>query len=134
MGRGQDWASHAMEHELSAVYDCAHGAGLAVVFPAWMTYNMKHDVMRFAQLAVRVWGCNMDFANPETTARAGIEAFRRFLISIGMPVSFEQLGAREEDIEKMAHTACYGNGGKGHIGGFVLLDEEDVKNIYRLML
>lgn len=134
VGRVQDWASHAMEHELSAVYDCAHGAGLAVVFPAWMTYNMKHDVMRFAQLAVRVWGCNMDFANPETTARAGIEAFRRFLISIGMPVSFEQLGAREEDIEKMAHTACYGNGGKGHIGGFVLLDEEDVKNIYRLML
>ncbi len=134
VGRGQDWASHAMEHELSAVYDCAHGAGLAVVFPAWMTYNMNHDVMRFVQLAVRVWGCNMDFANPETTARAGIEAFRQFLISIGMPVDFEGLGAREEDINAMAHTACYGNGGNGYIGGFVSLGEEDVKNIYRLML
>lgn len=134
VGRGQDWASHGMEHELSALYDCAHGAGLAVVFPAWMTYNMKHDVMRFAQLAARVWGCNMDFAHPEATAKAGIEAFRQFLISIGMPVNFEQLGAKEEDIEKLAHTACYGNGGNGHIGGFVSLNEEDVKNIYRLML
>lgn len=134
VGRGQDWASHGMEHELSALYDCAHGAGLAVVFPAWMTYNMKHDVMRFAQLAARVWGCNMDFAHPEVTAKAGIEAFRQFLISIGMPVNFEQLGAKEEDIENLAHTACYGNGGNGYIGGFVSLNEEDVKNIYRLML
>jgi alcohol dehydrogenase len=54
VGRSQDWASHDIEHELSATYDCAHGAGLATVFPAWMTYNMKHDINRFAQLAVRV--------------------------------------------------------------------------------
>lgn len=134
VGRAQDWASHGIEHELSAVYDCAHGAGLAVVFPAWMTYNMHHDVMRFAQLAVRVWGCEMDFANPENTAKAGIEALRRFLKSIGMPGNFAQLGAKEEDIEKMAHTACYGNGGNGTIGGFASLNEEDVANIYRLML
>lgn len=134
VGRAQDWASHGIEHELSAVYDCAHGAGLAVVFPAWMTYNMHHDVMRFAQLAVRVWGCEMDFANPENTAKAGIEALRRFLKSIGMPGNFAQLGAKEEDIEKMAHTACYGNGGNGTIGGFTSLNEEDVANIYRLML
>ena len=61
--------SHQIEHELSAVYDCAHGAGLAVTMPAVFTYNMKHDVMRFAQIAVRVWGCQMDFANPERTAK-----------------------------------------------------------------
>ncbi len=134
VGRAQDWASHNIEHELSAVYDCAHGAGLAVVFPAWMTYNMHHDVMRFAQLAVRVWGCQMDFENPENTAKAGIEALRRFLKSIGMPGNFEELGAKEEDIEMMAHTACYGNGGSGTIGGFAALTEEDVANIYRLML
>ena len=134
VGRVQDWASHDIEHELSAVYDCAHGAGLAVVFPAWMTYNMKHDINRFAQLAVRVWGCQMDFANPENTAKAGIKALRQFLKSIGMPSNFEELGAKEEDIERMAHNACYGDGRQGNIGGFTKLDENDVINIYRLML
>lgn len=134
VGRVQDWASHDMEHELSAIYDCAHGAGLAVVFPAWMTYTMNHDVMRFAQLASRVWGCPMDFAHPEVTAKAGIKALRRFLGSIGMPGNFAELGAKEEDIERMAHTACYGNGREGQIGGFVSLKEEDVKAIYRLMI
>lgn len=134
VGRSQDWASHDIEHELSAVYDCAHGAGLAVVFPAWMTYNMNHDVSRFAQLAVRVWGCQMDFACPENTAKAGIEALRRFLKSIGMPGNFKELGAKDEDIPRMAHSACLGNGRTGTIGGFVKLSESDVANIYRLML
>lgn len=134
VGRVQDWASHNIEHELSAIYDCAHGAGLAVVFPAWMEYVYQNDVMRFAQIAVRVWGCQMDFADPEKTALAGIDALRHFLKSIGMPSNFEELGAKEEDIPQMAHTACYGDGGEGHIGGFVSLSEEDVINIYRLML
>ena len=134
VGRGQDWASHDIEHELSAIYDCAHGAGLAVVFPAWMTYNMKHDVNRFAQLAVRVWGCQMDFSNPEVTAKAGIAALKQFFKSIGMPSNFAELGAKEEDIETMAHTACCGDGRGGTIGGFVTLNETDVANIYRLML
>ena len=116
------------------MYDCAHGAGLAVVMPAVFTYNMKHDVMRFAQIAVRVWGCQMDFEHPEKTAKEGIEALRRFLISIGMPKNFEELGAKEEDIEKLAHTAVYGNGGNGTLGGFVSLNQKDIENIYRLML
>lgn len=134
VGRSQDWASHNIEHELSAMYDCAHGAGLAVVMPAVFTYNMSHDVMRFAQVATRVWGCQMDFANPENTAKQGIEALRNFLISIGMPKNFEELGAREEDIEKLAHIACYGDVNTGRTGGFVSLDQRDVENIYRLML
>ncbi len=134
VGRKQDWASHDIEHELSAIYDCAHGAGLAVVFPAWMTYNLKHDINRFAQLAVRVWGCQMDFSYPETTAKAGIAALKQFFQCIGMPSNFSELGAKEADIEKMAHTACYGDGRLGTIGGFVKLNETDVANIYRLML
>jgi alcohol dehydrogenase YqhD (iron-dependent ADH family) len=134
VGRSQDWASHNVEHELSALYDCAHGAGLAVVMPAVFTYNMHHDVMRFAQVAVRVWGCQMDFAHPEVTAKAGIEAFRSFLISIGMPKNFADLGAKEEDIPYMVKTLCYGNGRPGRVGGFVSLDEKDCTNIYRLML
>jgi len=135
VGRSQDWTSHDVEHELSAEYDCAHGAGLAVVMPAVFTYNMNHDVMRFAQIAVRVWGCQMDFANPERTAKEGIEALRNFLISIGMPKNFEELGAKEEDIEKLANRCCYGNGNtSGKIGGFVSLGQKDIEAIYRLML
>lgn len=135
VGRSQDWTSHQIEHELSAVYDCAHGAGLAVTMPAVFTYNLSHDVMRFAQIAVRVWGCEMDFDNPERTAREGIEALRSFLISIGMPRNFEELGAREEDIEKMAYTCCYGKGNEsGKIGGFVPLNQKDVEEIYKLMI
>lgn len=134
VGRTQDWTSHNIEHELSAVYDCAHGAGLAVVMPAVFTYNMNNDVQRFAQLAVRVWGCPMNEDNPEETAKAGIESLRRFLSSIGMPKNFKELGASEEDIEKMAHSACYGDVGTGTIEGFVTLTQKDVENIYRLML
>jgi len=134
VGRDQDWASHDLEHELSALYDCAHGAGLAVVFPAWMEYNMHQDVMRFAQVAHRVWGCNMDFQHPEVTAKAGIAAFRRFLRSIGMPQTMAEIGGKEEDIAYLAHTAAYGNGNDGTLGGFVVLKEEDMANIYRLML
>lgn len=134
VGRAQDWASHELEHELSALYDCAHGAGLAVVFPAWMEYNMNHDVMRFAQVASRVWGCSMDFQHPEITAKAGIAAFRNFLKSIGMPQTMGELGGKEEDIPYLAKTAAYGNGRDGHLGGFVSLNEEDMVNIYKLML
>ena len=134
VGRTQDWASHDIEHELSAIYDCAHGAGLAVVMPAVFTYNMQHNVMRFAQAAVRVWGCQMDFEHPERTAKAGIEALRSFLVSIGMPKNFAELGAKEEDIERMAHCACHGDARQGAIGGFVSLNQQDVENIYRLML
>ena len=134
VGRDQDWASHCIEHELSALYDCAHGAGLAVIFPAWMQYNMNHDVMRFAQLASRVWGCPMDFEHPEITAQQGIQALRQFLRSIGMPLTLREVGGKEEDIPYLAHTAAYGNGNGGTLGGFVVLKEEDIAGIYRLAL
>lgn len=134
VGRSQDWTSHNIEHELSALYDCAHGAGLAVVMPAVFTYNLKHDVMRFAKVAVRVWGVEMDFEHPEVTALEGINALRRFLKSIGMPGNFSELGAKEEDIDELAHKCCYGDVNTGTTGGFVTLNEDDVKAIYRLML
>ena len=133
VGRSQDWASHRIEHELSAVYDCAHGAGLAVVMPAVFTYVMNHDVMRFAQVATRVWGCQMDFEHPEVTAKAGIEAFRNYLISIGMPKNFEELGAKEEDIPTLVHTLIDLNS-DGTVGGFVPLDKEACTAIYKLMV
>ena len=134
VGRSQDWNSHNVEHELSALYDCAHGAGLAVTMPAVFKYVMRHDVMRFAKVAVRVWGCQMDFDHPEVTALEGIEALRSFLISIGMPKNFAELGARETDIPTLVSQLCNGNGRPGYIEGFVKLDEKDCVEIYRLML
>ena len=134
VGRSQDWNSHNIEHELSALYDCAHGAGLAVTMPAVFTYVMDHDVMRFAKVAVRVWGCQMDFDHPEVTAKAGIEAFRTFLKSIGMPLTFAEIGAKKEDIPKLVDVLCNGNGGNGSISGFVTLNEDDCRKIYELML
>ncbi|MBR4628356.1 MAG: iron-containing alcohol dehydrogenase [Ruminococcus sp.] len=129
VGREQDWNSHGIEHELSALYDCAHGAGLAVIMPAWMEFVYKHDVMRFCQMATRVFGCSMDFAAPENTALAGIKAFRSFLHSIGLPINFTELGAKEEDIPLLVEK--FGLGG-GRTGGFVKLSSEDVAEIYRI--
>ena len=108
--------------------------GIAVVMPAVFTYTLEHNVMRFAQAAVRVWGCQMDFADPKRTALEGIEALRNFLISIGMPKNFAELGAKEEDIEKLAHTCCYGDVNTGTVEGFATLDQKDVENIYKLMV
>ena len=134
VGRSQDWNSHNIEHELSALYDCAHGAGLAVTLPAVFRYVMNHDVMRFAQAAVRVWGCQMDFAHPEKTAAEGIDRLQRFFISIGMPGNFAELGAKEEDIPALVNALCRGDGRDGSISGFVRLDEEDCTKIYQMMI
>jgi alcohol dehydrogenase YqhD (iron-dependent ADH family) len=134
VGRSQDWNSHNIEHELSALYDCAHGAGLAVTMPAVFRYVYKHDVMRFAKLAVRVWGCQMDYVNPENTALAGIRALEHFLKEIGMPGNFAELGAKEEDIPKLVEALCYGDGRTGSISGFVTLDTEDCTKIYQMMV
>ena len=132
VGRTQDWSSHQLEHELSALYDCAHGAGLAVTMPATFTYVMNEDVMRFAKVAVRVWGCEMDYEHPEKTAKAGIDALLRFLKSIGMPTNFAELGAREEDIDYLAETMVKGR--NGVYRGFCTLTKEDCAEIYRLMV
>lgn len=129
VGRDQDWNSHGIEHELSALYDCAHGAGLAVIMPAWMEFVYKHDVMRFCQMAVRVFGCNMNYDDPESTAVAGIKAFRRFLHDIGMPVNFTELGAKVEDIPVLVEKFGLGD---GQTGGFVKLSSTDVAEIYKI--
>jgi len=130
VGRDQDWNSHGIEHELSGLYDCAHGAGLAVIMPSWMDFVYKHDVMRFAQWATRVWGCKMDFANPEATAREGIRRFREFLRSIGMPINFAELGAKEEDIPTLVKKFGLADGAR--TGGFVKLSSDDITEIYKI--
>jgi len=130
VGRSQDWNSHGIEHELSGLYDCAHGAGLAVIMPSWMEFVMNHNVMRFAQMANRVFGVPMNYENPEDTAKKGIKAFRIFLKSIGMPINFEELGAKEEDIPVLVDK--FGLGEDGRTGGFVNLSSKDVAEIYKI--
>ena len=129
VGRSQDWNSHGIEHELSALYDCAHGAGLAVIMPSWMEFVYKHNVMRFCQMATRVFGCQMNFENPEATALEGIHRFRSFLHSIGMPINFAELGAKEEDIPALVEKFGIGD---GRTGGFVALSSADVTEIYKI--
>jgi len=129
-GRVQDWASHGIEHELSALYDCAHGAGLAVVMPAWMTYVYKTDPARFARFARNVFGVGHD-APESDAALAGIAAFRKWLKSLGLPLTFAELGAKEEDIPLLVKTLnLCGN----TLGGFQPLSDDDVTAIFRLCL
>ena len=129
-GRVQDWASHGIEHELSALYDCAHGAGLAVVMPAWMTYVCDADAARFARFARNVFGVGFGAADGDA-ARAGIAAFRSWLKSLGMPLTFAELGAREEDIPLLVKTL---NLNGNTLGAFRPIGEDDVAAIYRLCL
>ena len=134
VGRSQDWISHDIEHELSALYDCAHGAGLAVTFPAYLSYVYEHDTSRLVQWATRVWGVEDDKEDPKAVIFEGIARYRAFLKDIGMPQTLGELGGNEQDIDKLAHTACYGNGRDGYLRGFVELNEDDIKQIYRLMI
>ncbi len=129
VGREQDWGTHHLEHELSSLYDCAHGAGLAVMFPAWMKFTYKHDMAPFLKLATRVWGCQMNYENPELTALEGIERFEEFLKSIGMPTSFAEIGAKEEDIPTLVENLFYK---KPDHGSFVKLTRESSAEIYKL--
>ena len=87
---------------------------------------MNHDKARFEQAAKRVWGVE--------TAEEGIEAFKQFLISIGMPSTLGELGGKEEDIPTLVKNLCYGDGRDGKIYGFVALDEQDCANIYKMMI
>lgn len=129
-GRVGDWASHNIEHELSGIYDVAHGAGLAVIFPAWMKYVLAHDVARFAQCAVRVWGVEPDYLNPEAAAREGIERFEAFLAGIGLKTRLSELGIGLERIAEMAKK-CTDND-NNTLGNFVKLTSRDIEKIYRL--
>ena len=132
VGRVSDFGSHQIEHELSALYDVPHGAGLAVVFPAWMRYQLSKNPMRFAQFAVRVYGCPMDFEHPERTALAGVEAHEAFLREIGMPVTLHELGARTEDIPALAAKTKKTNLETMTTGGAFPMTTQDIEAILHL--
>lgn len=129
VGRVQDWASHGLEHEVSGLYDVTHGAGLAVIMPAWMRYVMKKDLTKGYQFATRVFDVNPDGKEKEQVVIEGIEAFERFLSGIGMPSSLKEFDVKEEDLEKMAHCIA---STRGTIGGYQVLEEADMLAIYKM--
>lgn len=128
-GRLQDWGSHRIEHELSAIYDVTHGAGLAVVFPAWMKYVYKRDLNRFVQFAVRVWGVEMQY-DPEETALEGIRRMEGFIRESGLPLKLGELGIPHDRIPEMAAKCT--NNDTLEIGNFLRLTVDHVINILNL--
>ena len=137
VGRVQDWASHLIEHELAAVVDVAHGAGLAVIMPAWMKYVWKHDPVRFAEFGHEVFGVPYDYKHPEVTAQAGIAAFQQFAKDIGLPSKLGELGVKESDIPTIV---AHRKNAKVELietfplGQFVPIHEEDMTEILKLAL
>jgi len=129
-GRIGDWASHQIEHEISGIYDVAHGAGLAVVFPAWMKHVLHHDLDRFVQWAVRVWNVELDVFNPEATAREGIRRMEAFFRSLGIGTTLPDLGIHDDRIAEMAAKCT--DGGTHPVGNFVSLDQAAVGAILAL--
>jgi len=129
-GREGDWASHMIEHELSAIYDIAHGAGLAVIFPAWMRYVCKHDINRFVKFAHRVFDVDIDLDYPHRTAEEGILRLKRFFSDIGLPVSLKGLDIGNDRFTEMSSKATDNDTKK--LGNFVKLGMQDVQQIYKL--
>ncbi|MDR1587223.1 MAG: iron-containing alcohol dehydrogenase [Treponema sp.] len=126
-GRIGDWASHALEHELSALFDIAHGAGLSIIFPAWIKYNIKEDTPRLARFAARVWGVDGAFYDYEQAALEGVFRMKNFFRSIGLPVSFADANIDSGRIPEMARRAV-----KFPIGNYRRLEEKDAEAIYRI--
>ncbi len=127
-GREEDWATHGLEHELSAVYDVTHGAGLAVMFPAWMSYAMQENPGKIAQFARRVF--NVDEADDKKAALLGIEALKKFLKSIGMPVNMKELGIDNPDVELLAKKVTENKG--SIFGNYIKINQEVAEKIYKL--
>ena len=137
MGREQDWACHMLEHELSAIYDVAHGAGLAAVTPSWMRYVYKENVSMFFQFAVNVMGVSPDFREQEKTAIEGIDRLEKFFISLGLPSTLRELGIDESKLELMAKKAngiAYGAEFEHTIGGLKKLNWQDSLAILQMAL
>ena len=129
VGAVEDWASHFMEHEVSAVYDVTHGAGLAVIFPAWLTYMASHNVGKVAQYAHRVWDVP-ESDDKKAMALEGVARLKSFFHAIGMPVTFKELGIEHPDIDLLVKK-LHENKGE-YVGSYVRLDAQATREIYEL--
>lgn len=129
VGREEDWASHFLEHEVSAVYGITHGAGLAVIQPAWLNWVSNHRPEKVAQFAERVWNVEKRKDLRMMTVE-GVFAYKKFLKSIGLPTSFRELGIENPDIDKLVYKLHEDKG--EFIGNYVQLDRRATREIYEL--
>ena len=130
-GRREDWVSHFMEHEISAVYGVTHGAGLAVVIPAWMAFMAHHKPSKVAQLGRRVFG--VDAPDDRSAAIEAVASLRAFFSAVlRMPLTFKALGIDEPDIDMLVRKLHEDKGET--IGGYYRLTAADTRQIYELML
>ncbi|WP_299743882.1 iron-containing alcohol dehydrogenase [uncultured Rossellomorea sp.] len=130
MGYNGDWASHNIEHAVSAVYDIPHAGGLAILFPNWMKHNLKVNPARFAQLAERVFNVDPAGKSEEEVALEGIEKLREFWTSIGAPSRLADYDIDDSQLELMADKAMV----NGEFGNFNKLNKDDVLAILRASL
>jgi alcohol dehydrogenase YqhD (iron-dependent ADH family) len=131
-GRVGDFGSHMVEHELSGINDVAHGAGLAVIFPAWMRYVYKRMLNRFVQFAVRVWDVDQRFDDPERTALEGIARMESFFVSLGLPVRLNEIAIDEGHFDEIVRKTLVGRGES--VGNVIKLKKDDIRNILHLAL
>lgn len=133
-GQKEDWGSHQVEHELSAMFGVTHGAGLAAVWGSWARYVYTEKPERFAQFAVNVMGVPMNASDIRRTALDGIEAMEKFFREIRMPASLPELGLQlsDEQIRALAEKCC--NYGGRTIGGFRVMNADDVEKIYHMAM
>ncbi|MDR1913756.1 MAG: iron-containing alcohol dehydrogenase [Clostridiales bacterium] len=132
MGRQQDWACHMMEHELSAIYDVAHGAGLAVLTPAWMKYVYKDNINMFVQFAVNIMGVQGSYRDPDAIVREGIARLSEFFAKLNLPATLTELGIDDKQLELMAKKSTYASEGEEEpLGGLKKLYWQDVLAIYK---
>lgn len=129
-GRKEDWVSHFMEHELSAVYGVTHGAGLAVITPAWMTFMATHRPSKIAQFARRVF--HVDTIDDRLAALEGISRLRAFYSSLGLPVTLAGLGIENPDFDLLV-SKLHENKGE-EFGGYYRLTKAETREIYGLAL
>lgn len=130
-GKPRYFPVHKLEHPVSALHDnISHGAGLSVLFPAWSEFVMKCDVMKFAQLANRLWGVQMNFECPEKTAKDGIKAMRAYFKQLGMPTTMSELGLKPEDYEDIINLTT--KNGTATIKSYIPLGKEEIREIYKL--
>jgi len=133
-GTEKDFATHRLEHELSALYGVTHGAGLAAIWPWWARYciDRGHE-RRFAQFAVNVMGVTNDFNDPKSTAIKGVEAMEQFYHRIGMPTSISELLNKTINDDEIDHMAkmCSRND-TITVGTLEVLGSKEMKIVYHM--
>lgn len=106
LGKKADFECHMMEHQLGAYTDCNHGAGLAVLHPAYYRHIYPYGLAKFKRFAVEIWGVSSDGRTDEETALAGIQKLGDFIKEIGLPATLRELGVNEKTDLKAIADSC----------------------------